>query len=215
MTKSSCSMSVVPALNVIVVAYRCTAVQRWWTPKKALGWHFQPESLSTDLGRHSGPLLVRLAGAETHRSMGPQPFLHPWLVPVASQTHLPLGQTSDQAVRLVGCCKYAIRHLAALLMSSELYKLAFNIDMDYHCHLLTLNIAMSLYYDDAAVSGIRKRNAYSMFVARVTLDWFNHFTFNWIFNISKCFNIISNCGRFNGGRPVHRGRSKQDFTVHS
>ena len=145
MTKCSYSMSVVPALNVLVVAYRCTAVQRWRTPKTALGWHFQPEPLSTDLGHHSGPLLVRLAGAETHRSMGPQPLLHPWLVPVASQTHLPLGQTPDQAVRLVGCCKYAIRHFAASLISSELYKLAFNyfiIDMDCHRHLLTLNIAM-------------------------------------------------------------------------
>lgn len=147
MTKCSYSVSVVPALNVIVMAYRCTAVQRRRTPKKAMGWHFQPEPFSTDLGHHSGPLLVRLAGAETLGSVGPQPLLHPWLVPVASQTHLPLGQTPDQAVRLVGCCKYAIHHPAASLMSSELFKLASQLlyhRHGLHRHLLTLNISMSL-----------------------------------------------------------------------
>lgn len=54
--------------------------------------------------------------------MGPQPLLHPRLLPVARQTHLPLGQTPDQALRLVGRCIYARR----ASIETQLYKLAFH-----------------------------------------------------------------------------------------
>lgn len=100
----------------MVVACRSAAVQRRWPSKaQTVGWHFQPKLLSTNLGDHKGPLLVRLAWAEAPRSMGPKPLLHPWFVPVARETHLPLGQASAQALRLVGRCKYAKSALRTLL----------------------------------------------------------------------------------------------------
>lgn len=100
----------------MVVAYRSAAVQRRWpSVAQTMGWHFQPKLLTTNLSDHKGPLLVRLAWAEARRSMGPKPFLHPWFVPVACETHLPLGQASAQALRLVGRCKYAKSALSTLL----------------------------------------------------------------------------------------------------
>lgn len=90
------------------MASRSAAVQRQWDSEaQAVERYFQPKGFSSDLVDHTRPLLVRLAWAETDRSMGPKPLLHPWFVPVASQTHLSLGQASDQALRLVGRCKYA------------------------------------------------------------------------------------------------------------
>lgn len=86
---------------------RCAAVHRRRAQAPALGRHFQPEPISPDLGHHSGPLLVRLAGAQAARAVGPQPLLHPRLVPVAGQTHLPMGQAPDQTPRLVGAVYYA------------------------------------------------------------------------------------------------------------
>lgn len=98
------------------MACRSAAVQRRWPPEaQTMGRHFQPKLLSTNLGDHTGPLLVRLAWAEAPRSMGPKPLLHPWFVPVARETHLPLGQAPAQALRLVGRCKYAKSAVRTLL----------------------------------------------------------------------------------------------------
>lgn len=100
----------------MVVACRSAAVQRRWpSVAQTVGWHFQPKILSTNLVDHTGPLLVRLARAEAHRSMGPKPLIHPWFVPVACETNLPLGQASAQALRLVGRCKYAKSTIRTLL----------------------------------------------------------------------------------------------------
>lgn len=89
-----------------------------------MGQHSEPEPHPAILGDHSGPVLVRLAGAETHGPVGPQPLLHPRLVPLARQTHLPLGQAPDQAFRLVGrrfhaqclyaSCKIGLSFISAL-----------------------------------------------------------------------------------------------------
>lgn len=78
---------------------RCAPVHRKQAP--TLGGHFQPQPLAADLRNHAGPLLVRLAGAEAPRTLGPQPLLHQRLLPVTCQTILPLGQAPDQALRLV------------------------------------------------------------------------------------------------------------------
>lgn len=103
MTKYSVS-----AVRILTcVASRCAAVVRRRAAPQAVGWYFQPKPLSADLGDHAGPLLVRLARAEARGAVGPQPLLHPRLLPVARQTHLPLGQAPRQAARLVNRCKYA------------------------------------------------------------------------------------------------------------
>lgn len=98
-------VSVASALTIVI--YRCTTVQRGRTAAQTLGRHFQPQPILAYFGDHSGPLLVRLAGAETHGSVGSQPLLHQRFIPLARQTHLPLGQAPDQAFRLVNCCIYA------------------------------------------------------------------------------------------------------------
>lgn len=106
---TKCIMMSVVRAAVIVPGCRCAAVHRRRTETQAVGWHIQPEPISTHLCYHTGPILVGLARTEACRQMGQEPLLHQRLLPVAGQTHLPLGQTSHQTTRLVQCYKSSVK----------------------------------------------------------------------------------------------------------